>query len=1633
VRRPYQIAPAWLGLAVVALANATVVRAQLATPADSLAASPTHPIPRTLTPNEWDALNLGRAVDSWQRGDLHGAITLLETIDITTTSTFERADRAAFLLAAAYLRLEDADGFARVAERAGNATGSGYRKWIRYCQLAQHAQLGGTAGGTAGATEAAPAEFPGANEMRASLLLESGRANDALALLESSTPSEALASIHLYLQALARQATGGDPTRDWERLGGVTPHSRLEADLVGAALIQLATTRIEQKRDASDLLRRVPSESRHAPRAAHILASVAVSQGDSATARQVLSDVLKRYPNYDGLREVKLSLSDVALERGYWHAALRYAESAEDSWTDEFNALDKLENAPDLSTMWNVWGRAQNWRDEIRLASDALVAQIDAMATASVDLRTDPSTTPAKDLDARLWPHDDDAFATLAWDTTGILVRYAPTSEEWTRVHTAETERRRTENELAQQERVVAERKAEVDRRLAYLKDGRAEASSIIASLGRATTDLDSLLLRLDGALRQLEGARDGALRQIAERTHDMAVELQRERIFMQALRHFYMDGPQRERPEKFPPDVPTPSQVLADEQALTAEAESLVVFFATRSADVINRSYAEVWRPRFADDSRLLRGALGAQLARARRDGAALDSTLAAVANDPVLAGELAKRDILASNLASLTAQEKVVRRDVARAVARRGEVTLEAEREAIDYHVADASYELAVDAALDTEPNADSLAIAPLRARAIGNLGTFLSRYPESIARGETRFRLADLLLMQARDDFQAKMASFLGQSPSSDQMKNRAMAPFVDYAPAVDLYRAILNEDPNFPHQDAVLFNLGMILSDDGQAEASTYLTRLVQQYPNAPDAQEAWLRLGSDRFDHEDYAGCVPYFVEAAKGTDPSFTAIALYKLGWAQFEEDQFTQATDAFRRLIDHYAKNPEIAKKMDLRDEAEEYLVHSLARAGGASAFRDYFGSLGQRDYEARVLLSLGHLMRSLSLYEEAIDCDKLWLERYPQDPHAMDVVDRMAETYKNWNKPDAAREAKLAAAARLLPGSPWWKANDDEALHARAQSFSQSAYRENAAFYHKKARETNDPASWQTALTNYETYLTNWPKAPDADRIHFVAGEAAVRLKQYPNSLAHFAAAAQSDSAGLAVEASFQRVAVTDTWYQSVRPANAKAGGDSLGAQLLAACKEFTRLYPNDPRDADVVWRGGNVAYAHGWYPDAATAFMLFGDRFPADKRAPRAVRMAGDARYQRAEYDQAGAAYEKALALARAAKQDTLATALEKSIPVCYFKHAETVAKDKGDGDAAPLFARVATGWPTFPHADLALYRAGLGFAANQSYIDAAGAWEQLLTKYPKSEYARDATVQIAQAYEKSGNARSAADAYERFSRVYATDPDAPEALLKASELLAAAKDDAGAEKMRSLFIERFPGETETVMQIRAARAEKELAGVTSGTSKLSSLLSVAKPKKGAPAAPPTDLAAYLALAKQNPDLATPAILAKVDYLTAEEAHADYVAMKLTQPLPKSLEKKKAKLESTLELYNKCSKYDLAEYTRAAAYRVGQCLIEFGDALAASERPKDLTGDDLAAYDDVINQQSWEFYDRGEDVWSDLLTQTRTESEDPGQWIAKTRDSLWPRLAQEFLFEPAVEHPLVAAKPPAETGSK
>jgi len=1548
-----------------------------------------------------DELTLGRAAYAWRDGDVRAAAALLETLDVSLASTSPCAERGAFLLASAYLTLRDGAAFEAVASRAGSATGSPWRQWIHWAR---------TFAGQSSPGTAAPSPFPGADIVTASLLLEAGQAPAALRLLDATTPDPALASLHLTVRALARARSGADPSRDWDALSLLKPASELEADLVARAAFELAGARVAKGQDARGFLERVPANSRLAPRARHTLAMQALAHGDTAAARARLDETLDAHPYYDGRRDLKLALGTMAMDRGHWTAALRYFESADDNWVDERLALDRIASSDSLA--WSEWERQDLWRSDVRLAPEAVMSAVLALAGSALNLAAQPSLSPDPDLAKALWP---------AWDKTpraslefaGVLARHTPTPGEWNTLQALRSHRSETAARLARTERDILDREAEIARRLTYLDRGAGRAHESAGALATASGSLDSLVTRLDAVLRELEAVRDTTLAHVASRTREMGEEIRRDALFMRALRHFHVDGPNRDRPQVFPPGVPSTTSLLAREDSLSAEIASFLLLCAERYPRIIHRSFAEVWRPRLLDDSRVLRDRARNELARANRIAVGLDSTRALWRNDAVLAAAHARRTALANTRDSLDVAETLLKSDIASAVAARGRTVLAAEREGIDYPLSDALYELAVAAATDTATAENAEVVRPLRDRAMGTLENFLAHYPGSVARAEARFRLADLALMRARDDFQTRMASFLNDNPAAADTGNRALAPFVDYGPAVALYESILAEDTGYVHRDAVMFNLGMILADDGQARGIELLTAVVRDYPSSPDAQEAWLRIGSDAFEREDYAASVAPFERAAAGAEPSFAAIALYKLGWACFEVERFPDASDAFRRLIDQYAVHPQLVVTMDLRDEAREYLIHSLARAGGAEAFAPYFDSLGQRPYERDVLLGLGHLYRNKSLYGEAIACDELWMTRWPLDASALDAALRVDDTYQRWSKPDLARTRTFVHAAHFLPDGAWHEANSADSVRTRATRFTQRAFRSTAAHYHREARATDAPETWRAALDTYERYLGYWPEDRDARRVHFVAGEAAAQLSDYPRARRHFGTAATSDSTALAADATWHGVAVTDAWYRSSRPAETGNGADSLATLLVRDSRAFAARFPDDPRRADIVWRHGNVSYAHQGYADAAVTLSSFGDRYPADPRAVRAIRMSGDARFRLAEYEIAGQTYERALTLARTTAPDSVVTALERAVPASYYKHAETVAAadtTRGPVEAAAWFARVARDWPRFEHADLALYRAGLGFEKGGRHGDAVTAWETLLTQYPKSSYARDASVEIAHTHERNGDTRAAALAYERFSTLYANDPDAAEALLKSADLLAGAGDETGAEGARTRFLARFPGETRAVMDIQATRARRELAAVSAGQSPTGSALS-----------------AYLLLAEKNPELASASILAQMDYLKADALYPDYAAIRLTQPLPASIEKKKARLEALLSAYETCTARGVREYAHASAHRIGEALIEFGDALQKSERPSELSGDDLTAYNDVIAEQSFTFYDRGEQVWSELLRQARTTPDDPGGWVARTQERLWPRLAERFFFQPEVVHPRVAATVP------
>lgn len=1572
---------------------------------------------------------LARAVVLWRNGEARAAADLLAELDLSPSAAWPDADRAAFLLAVLERRLGRPQALReKVAAAIDPASASPYRRWLAHLAL-WDAAAGGDVTDPQRRDIDSPS-LPGEAVLTAALLMETGRAAEAADLLARVEPDGAFAAPHLHLLAVACEQSGRDPRPAWRRLADLADAQGPAARLVATAQLRLAEAALVRGEPADDLLRRVaegdPADTGPlAARARQALALTALARGDTAAALGHLDAALAGPLDGPSRRRALLERGALRGARADLQGAEADFAAADADWAREVGALaawgGRARDAA-VDSAWAAWTGDDAWELELRPDAGALLAALDALADAALDLRGRPDADPAR----RLAASDRDASVALPSPagegvSAGIAATHQPTPAELDAWRRLRDELARAESRRAASAWDADKLRRERDRRLDYLERGRRHAAAEADTLAAAGLRLERLRPRLAAALESLRGLQDEAVASIAARTRALGEDLRRNALYAQAVAHFHVAGPVDAR--RGAAATTAAADLLAQEIALSAQLERFGAAHAAKAPDLIARSLAEVWEPRLRD------GYAGLLAARARQDSlaAAITADLAALTARARDDAAIAQADLAlaaaGAQASALADSLRTTRAAIAAQVAARARATLELEREGIDYHLADAAYWSAVHAALDPATEGQPGTFASLRGLAMARLDTFLSRHPRSAGLSEARFRLADLELFRAREAFEARIAGYLDGDAGA---VTRALAPLFDGGGAESLYEAILRDDPAFAHRDAVLFNLGMLRVDSGRADGLDLLAELVRDHPGAAGAQQAWLRLGDARFEARDYAGCLDPYEHAAAGSDPAHAAIALYRLGWARFATDAFAESGLAFGRLLDL-----ESGAQANLRDEAHDHLVQALLRAGGAAAFERHVERVGVRPWDRRTLAAMATQAARYSLDDEAIACDRLWLARYADEAGALDAAERLANGLERAGSSEEAVRSRLAQAPRFLPGSPWLAANDTTGLHERADRFARRAYEGAAAFEHRTARAGRDSTAWARALGHYESFLAHWPAAAEAPRLEYQAGEAARELGAHAQALAHFEAAARSDTAAFAVDAAWQAIAVRDAWYRSTLGPGRAAGDDSLATALLRAGDAFLARHPGHAQAADLAWRQGQVAYAHGRDEEASRRLLGFSERHPDDANAPAAARLAGDAHYRRRDYVAAGSAYERAATLADRAGRRDLAGELAALVPRCAWEHAAAVAaadSAAGAAAAAPLFQDLAARWPGHEQAPAALYRAGLGFAAAGDDQRAIAAWERIVDG-AGGAFARDASVRIAQAHESAGRAAAAARAWAGHSARHPDDEDAPAALLRAIDLSEAAVDTAGAEALRDDYLRRFPDDIATAFVIAHARARRELAQAAREGRPVTAL--AAEPgagRKKAAAPPATAVRRYLDLAADHPAQADAALLARIDFLCAEEAFAAYRGIRLTQPLPTSLATKNGALEKVVALYNRCVERGEPEPAHAAAHRIGEAVIHLGQALLDSERPAGLAGDDLAAYDEVLREQAWSFTVRGEDAWAQLLREARRGAgADPGGWLARTERELWPRLAQRYVHRPELEYPLapVAAR--------
>jgi len=1563
---------------------------------------------------------------------------------------FAGADRAAFLLGHAWLRLGQREPFAALARAVAAWTvQSPFTRWLAFeARLAGSDQEAGPVARTGSAV---------ADALAASQLLRDGHPETVLELIPAGAARDPL---RLWLRAEALAKSGRDDRAELETLAAADTGSALGRDLAGAALIRLATRAAEHAGDPRPLLARVAPGSRYASRARHMSALATLERGDEAAGTAELRALLAADPGYDGRRDAELTLAGLAMDHERWDEALELYRNGDGDWTRQRDALRAWLSPDSAAALWRAW-------EHDRSAAPALV--LDGLPSASL---TELLAFAAGGMAA-----DSLALHLAAEPTLGVPDPLPgegpavppPAPADWDRASASA----RSLAELRGRSALVSDSLARERARLGdvrrYFGDGAREAHDEARLLASWTSRLDSLENGMDATARRLLQLREDATLRFQRRSAWVLARCEAHLAWLGAMEHFYLQGPDGARQAATPPTLKGPDVVLAQELELAQRLRFSANRIHAETPGRLIQAYDRTWGPRLIDRPAALVVGTREALAQAEAIARSADSTLAGSrtsAEEVRLAALATALERLAEQAA---ASDRALKSRLAGEAVEHALAALAEEREGIDYGLAAATYARSVKlSAADSLPvaatiadgrraRADTLALFAAadsasrhdREEAISRVSIFLADHPGSAARGEMRFRLADLLITAARADFRDRMAAWLRA-----QSERRALAlPVVDHAQALALYRQLLAEDADFPHRDAVLFNAGMLLADAGDPAAGGYFSRLIAEHPGSPYVQEASLRLGDLSLDGGAAAGGVADYERAAAGGDPSLRAIALYKTGWTHYNADRFDAAAQAFQGVLDLFAGDARIKVQADIEHEAEQYFVYSLAAAGGAAAYERVFPAGGpERPYERRVLRAMGQHFRRYGELTNAVAVDALYLRRWPDDPAALDVAARLADTQQRAERPLDERATRLSWAERFAPGGAWSAAQHSDSLRAAGADFARSAWRTEAFEHHREARKKGSAAEWRAALATYETLLARWPVDSAAATYELHAGEACAELGEYGAALRHYRAAALNGRDSVATRAAWQVVAVTDRWYESTRPVGLAAGpkgfthasatgSDSLARAFMAEVDHLLEREPANPEAANLVWRECQLARAHGWNDQAQALLARFARGFPDDRRAPLAAGERAEALFRAGDFVAAGDAFGEALAIARRAHADTLARRAEKALPVCAFRAAELAAAQDSTRPErqAESFEQVAKRWPEYEHAPVAEYRAGLAWLAAGNTAKGVRALEALAERWPTNALARDAHLKSAQAWEAAGDKTRAADAYIEFSQKHPADDNADEAWLKAVDLCDSSGQGTRADDLRAQYLRRWPNDRESGMEILERLAHHELTALSADRA-LATLLASGAPaaprqgakavrRKAAPAeASPSHLAQYLKLAAKSPSLASKPLLAEVRFRYGEEAYGRFDAVRLTQPLPKSIAAKQKLLDSVLVRYRRTVDMGVPEWAHASAFRTGQALVAFAEALEKSERPADLSGDDLKAYENVLMEQSMPFHERGETVWSDLVKRTQGEAADA--WTTRARESLWARLGDRFLFQPDVDFPVVEASGPGKT---
>ncbi len=862
---------------------------------------------------------------------------------------------------------------------------------------------------------------------------------------------------------------------------------------------------------------------------------------------------------------------------------------------------------------------------------------------------------------------------------------------------------------------------------------------------------------------------------------------------------------------------------------------------------------------------------------------------------------------------------------------------------------------------------------------------------------------------------------------------QVESIGGGPF--YREASKFYKELLALKLPGISNDELQYQLAKSYAMDGMsADARNEPGAFAGEYENSVYYTEVQFRRGEDFFSHSKYAAAQRSYEEVLKDQSSPYYLHAMYMHGWSVFKQGKHKEALPSFVDVMDYLLADgkPFEALGKGPRSLAEDTLrIMSIVFSynDGANTVLEFYPVADGKPYVDMIYSHLSDFYLEQNRIRRGIDTLQAYANHYPASDKAPSFVVAKINVLEKSPYIDEIIPAKEGFVNNYGIYSAYWKARG--AYQQQEISKSLKPYLETLAqYYHalattqNKERDKSKPKpdklklAYVVAATWYEQLLASFPNHEKLDHYTFLQAESYFEgdvwqkaIPLYERVAYELGASTYRDTAGYSALLSY------DSLLEIYRKQAAISGDKQPVNQLLkakiASAQRFYLSFPKHKEALAVLTQAANELFSLQDYPLAIklATDVLLAEKPKASISQRRSVLLVkAHSEFELLEYIQAEATYQHLLPLVKNDKQ-LYGKILEK-IAASIYKQAEELAAVPENGeltadqqqylrDAIGHYLRIETIVPSSPIRITAHFDAANAYMRLQDWSRASAELVRFRKLYSKHKLSKTIPAKLVFIYETMGAYTLAGQEMLDISKKSAISEDKREALYQAAELFEKGKSIEQA----ILAYRRYANTYKTRYFDTLIEAQYKLT-------KLYGSQGQDKKKR-------FWLKKQIALDKSLGEKRTDrsrTLAAEATLFFAEEDFNRFKRVKLTQPLKRSLKKKKSAMEVALKSYKRVMDYGIADYVASANHRIGEIYSQLAQDLMNSDRPKNLDELAMEQYEVLLEEQVYPFEEKAIEILE--ANAQRAWAGQYGDWVKRSFSQLVKLLPARYAKPELVE---------------